>query len=92
VYSLGNLLTYGPFTLTEPMNRAGLLCAVLGPDGRVRSAELRTTRQRPPGLVSPDSTGRAAVIADSLSRRDFPFTAARLTRDGRILRPAPHHP
>lgn len=87
-YSLGNLATYGPFTLTEPMNRGGLACAVLGRDGRILSAQLRSTRQLPPGVVGPDATGRAAALADSLGQVDFPSTAARLDAfTGDIFRP-----
>jgi len=77
-YSLGNLATYGPFSLGEPLNRGGLACAVLGETGRVLSAELRSTRQLPPGIVRPDITHRAAALADSLGQVDFPGTAARL--------------
>jgi hypothetical protein len=77
-YSLGNLVTYGPFSLVEPLNRGGLACAVLNADGGIRSAELRSTRQLPPGLVGPDARQRAAVLADSLGQVDFPGTAARL--------------
>ena len=77
-YSLGNLATYGPFTLSEPLNRGGLACAVLGDDGRILSAQLRSTLQLPPGVVAPDATHRAATLADSLGQVDFPATAARL--------------
>ena len=87
-YSLGNLATYGPFTLSEPLNRGGLACAVLGDDGRILAAQLRSTRQVPPGVVAPDSTHRAAALADSLGQVDFPATAARLDPfTGEILRP-----
>ncbi|MBC7788531.1 MAG: CapA family protein [Anaerolineae bacterium] len=75
-YSLGNLVTYGPFTLRDPQNRGAILCASLGPDGRVERAVLRSTVQRPPGLVTRDSSGRAAALVDSLSRLDFPRTRA----------------
>jgi hypothetical protein len=90
-YSLGNLLTYGPFVLGEPLNRAALLCATLGRDGRVRSAALRPTRQLAPGLVTVDSTGRAIVLVDSLSRLDFPATGVTGETDGR-LRPRARKP
>jgi hypothetical protein len=87
-YSLGNLATYGPFSLAEPSNRGGLACAVLDGDGRIVAAELRSTRQLPPGIVQPDSTHRAAAIADSLGQVDFPRTAARLDPfTGEIRRP-----
>jgi hypothetical protein len=87
-YSLGNLATYGPFSLGEPLNRGGLACAVLNADGRILAAELRSTRQRPPGVVEPDTTHRAAALADSLGQVDFPRTAARLDPfTGEIRRP-----
>lgn len=87
-YSLGNLATYGPFSLSEPSNRGGLACAVLDDTGRILSAELRSTRQLPPGLVQPDSTHRAAALADSLGQIDFPRSAARLDPfTGEIRRP-----
>lgn len=77
-YSLGNLLTYGPFSLVEPMNRGAIACAVLDEDGRVMNAQLRSTRQRAPGILSIDPGSRAAVLADSLSRVDLPASAARI--------------
>jgi hypothetical protein len=91
-YSLGNLLTYGPFSLAPPNDRGALLCATLEYGGVVRDARLVSTRQRAMGLVGPDATGRAAVATDSLARLDFPWTAARIAPDGTIRRPAPHHP
>jgi hypothetical protein len=87
-YSLGNLATYGPFSLGEPLNRGGLACAVLDGDGGIRRAELRSTRQLAPGMVQPDARRRAAVLADSLGQVDFPGTAARLDpATGEVRRP-----
>ncbi len=74
LYSLGNLLTYGTFNLSEPMNRGAIACVSLDPDGQVIAARLRPTRQVAPGVVAPDPTGRAGVLLDSLSRLDFPQT------------------
>jgi hypothetical protein len=91
-YSLGNLLTYGPFSLAPPNDRGALLCATLEHGGGVRDAQLLSTRQRSMGLVGPDPRARAALATDSLSRLDFPWTAARIGADGAIRRPAPHHP
>jgi hypothetical protein len=92
-YSLGNLLTYGPFSLVEPMNRGAIACAVLDDDGRVVSAQLRSTRQRPPGTVQADPSGRAAALADSLSAMDFANTAARIYPvTGDVLRPGTQLP
>jgi hypothetical protein len=85
LYSLGNLLTYGPFNLSEPLNRGAVACAALDEDGAVVEAVLRSTWQAPPGVVSPDRSGRAAMLVDSLSRLDFPTTAPAITRDGRVL-------
>jgi hypothetical protein len=85
VYSLGNLLTYGPFTLTEPLNRGGFVCALLDGRGRVFSAELRATRQVRPGRAMPDSAGRAWVLVDSLSALDFPVSGVRVV-DGQLWR------
>ena len=86
-YSLGNLVTYGPFSMGEPLNRGGLLCADLDAAGSVVDASLRSTRQRSAGIVEPDETARAAALADSLGALDFPGTAARFRTESRILRP-----
>jgi hypothetical protein len=86
-YSLGNLVTYGPFVLRDPLDRGAILCATLDGSGRVVDAQLRATRQRPPGLVSADRTGRAIVLADSLSRLDFPKTGARFVTEAGVRKP-----
>lgn len=88
LYSLGNLLTYGPFSLVEPLNRGGMACVSLDSVGAVTRAVLRSTRQEPPGLLRWDPTGRAAWLVDSLSRLDFPTTAAQLSGEAVILSPA----
>jgi hypothetical protein len=88
LYSLGNLATYGPFTLRDPLDRGALACVTLDGEGRVVAAELRPTRQRPPGFVSADPSARAATLVDSLSRLDFPRTGVRVGADGRIEVPA----
>ena len=85
-YSLGNLLTYGPFSHREPMRRGAVACATVDGKGRITDAVLRPTSQRPPGLLSSDRARRALTIADSLSRLDFPLTGARIARDGTIRR------
>lgn len=81
-YSLGNLLTYGPFNMAEPRNRGALACVVLDEAGRVTAADLRATVQAAPGLVAPDPSHRAAFLIDSLSALDFPDTGVRIAPSG----------
>ncbi len=87
LYSLGNLLTYGPFSFAEPMNRGAVACATLGVRGQVTDALLRPTRQQPPGFLTRDPDARAVALVDSLTRLDFPDTPVRVLADGRILLP-----
>ncbi|UCF40132.1 MAG: CapA family protein [Gemmatimonadota bacterium] len=87
LYSLGNLLTYGPFSMREPNSRGAVACVTLNEHGDVLDAALRSTYQRPPGVVAPDPTGRAAWLVDSLSQLDFPATAARWGGEARVVRP-----
>ncbi len=83
-YSLGNTLTYGPFRLREPANRGAVLCATIDRTGRASVAELRPTMQLAPGVLRRDAHARAIVLVDSLGRLDFPESAARVGRDGRL--------
>jgi hypothetical protein len=92
LYSLGNLLTYGPFNLGEPLNRGAVACVSLDDRGTLTDAALRPTRQAPPGFVAPDPTGRAVALVDSLSRLDFPLTAPVITENGKLLQAAPPAP
>jgi len=85
-YSLGNLLTYGPFSRVPPLDRGVILCAVLDPDGRVVQADLRATRQLAPGRAVPDTSYAAFELVDALGAQDFPGTAARVFA-GMLLRP-----
>lgn len=87
-YSLGNLLTYGPFGLRDPLNRGAVLCTTIDTTGRVRRASLTPTVQRAPGVLERDPDARAVILVDSLSRLDFPATGARGELDG-TLRPRP---
>jgi hypothetical protein len=85
-YSLGNLLTYGPFNLREPSNIGGIACASLDAAGRVSDAEFRSTYQVPPGLVRFDPAARGAFLVDSLGKLDFPESAGRVLADGSVVR------
>ena len=84
-YSLGNLLTYGPFVLHEPLNRGGVLCAIIDTTGRVTSATLAPTVQRAAGVVARDRSRRAIMLVNSLGREDFPGSAARVNARGVVM-------
>lgn len=93
LYSMGNLINYGPFGLAPPMNRGAVVCATLDSAGLPRDVVLRATRQPMPGTVLPDSTNRARALVDSLSRLDFPATGARVDQaTGAILERGPVAP
>src|SRR5215831_2810555 len=83
-YSLGNLLTYGPFNMHEPTNRGAVACATIDSAGYVSNAELRPTMQVWPGVLRRDSTNRAWSLVDSLSALDFPRTGVRVDSTGRL--------
>ena len=83
-YSLGNLLTYGPFNMHEPANRGAVACATIDSVGHVFDAELRPTMQLWPGVLKADSTHRAWQLVDSLSALDFPGTGVRVDSTGRL--------
>jgi Bacterial capsule synthesis protein PGA_cap len=85
-YSLGNLVTYGPFSFGGPLSAGGIACASLAREGGVEAAELRSTRQRAPGLVEPDPTGAAAALVRDLSRLDFPDSGPHLLASGEVQR------
>lgn len=82
LYSLGNLLTYGPFGLKEPMNRGVVACATIDSARHVSSAELRPTVQLAPGVLRADPARRAITLIDSLSALDFPRTGATVDSTG----------
>lgn len=86
LYSLGNLLTYGPFNNAEPLNRGAVACVDLV-GASVVGADLRPTVQRAPGVVASDWTRRALQLIDSLGVLDFPRTGARVDAWGELLRP-----
>jgi Bacterial capsule synthesis protein PGA_cap len=88
LYSLGNLVNYGPFNLGEPNRRGALLCATLDSAGAPSDVVLRATLQPAPGVVLPDSGARAGILVDSLSRLDFPATAVTVDSLGRVARSA----
>jgi hypothetical protein len=87
LYSLGNLMTYGPFNNAEPLNRGAVACIDLD-SGRVVGAQLRPTIQVAPGVVLIDGSYRAMRLIDSLGVLDFPTTGARVDVWGDLIRPS----
>ncbi|MFI5228355.1 MAG: CapA family protein [Gemmatimonadales bacterium] len=87
-YSLGNLLTYGPFKLHDPTDRGAVACATIDSVRHVASAELRATKQIWTGVLLPDSSRRAFTLVDSLSALDFPETGATVDSTGALGRRA----
>jgi len=86
LYSLGNLLTYGPFNMHEPTNRGAVACATIDSAGYVSAAELRPTMQVSPGVLQRDQTHRAWSLVDSLSALDFPRTGVKVDSTGRLAK------
>jgi len=86
LYSLGNFVNYGTFSLAEPMNRGVVACLDIDGPRKVRAATLASTIQIAPGVVLWDWSGRSAAIIDSLSRLDFPATGITVTPDGIVGR------
>lgn len=89
LYSLGNFVNYGTFSLGEPMNRGVVACLDIDGPRKVRAATLASTIQIAPGVVLWDWSGRSATIIDSLSRLDFPATGITVAPDGVVGRRAP---
>ena len=88
-YSLGNLVTYGPFNHSGYNDHGAVLCATIAGDGAVRDASLRATRQRMPGFVDPDPDHLGIADVAELSGEDFPLTGVRLSPSGDVLPPRP---
>ena len=86
-YSLGNFLTYRGFNLAGPLGLTGVLQIELAPDRAWRRGRFVPMVQLPLGGPAPDSTRAALELIRTLSREDFPGSAARFTDDGEILPP-----
>jgi Bacterial capsule synthesis protein PGA_cap len=86
LYSLGNLLTYGPFKLHDPTDRGAVACVTIDSARHVSAAELRSTMQRWPGVLARDASNRAWTLIDSLSALDFPRTGVAVDSAGRLVK------
>ena len=85
-HSLGNLLTYGAFTMSGYNGRAAVLCGTLEADGSVTGVVAHPTKQVPPGIVSADPDSLALGDLRELSGLDFPRTGAVIGADGSVTR------
>lgn len=88
-YSLGNLLTYGPFNNNDPTNRGAIACVTVDSTRHLSEGELRSTVQLAPGVLRRDASERAGWLIDSLSALDFPRTGVRVARGGWVGRREP---
>lgn len=86
LYSLGNFVNYGTFSLLDPMNRGAVACLDIEGPRNVRSASISSTVQIAPGVVLSDWSARSASLIDSLSRLDFPRTGIVVAPDGSVGR------
>ena len=90
LYSLGNLVNYGTFSLTEPMNHGVVACMNINGPKSVSGVHIESTIQIAPGVVVADWSGGSATLIDSLSQLDFPRTGVAVAPDGTVgRRPAP---
>ena len=85
-YSMGNFAGYEVFSLGGVLSTSGVLQVTLAADGSFVSGRLRPTKIVEPGL--PARGGGGVELVRDLSRQDFGRTAARISPDGRIRRPA----
>jgi poly-gamma-glutamate capsule biosynthesis protein CapA/YwtB (metallophosphatase superfamily) len=88
LYSLGNLVNYGTFTLTEPMNHGAVACMNIDGPRSISGVHIQSTVQISPGVVLWDDGAGSARLIDSLSRLDFPRTGISVTPDGVVGRRA----
>jgi hypothetical protein len=86
LYSLGNFVNYGTFSLSEPMNHGVVACLDIDAPRNVRAATLTSTIQIAPGVVLWDWSARSGSIIDSLSRLDFPGTGISVAPEGTVGR------
>jgi hypothetical protein len=86
LYSLGNLVNYGTFTLSEPMNHGAIACMNIDGPRSISAVHIQSTVQISPGVVLWDDAGGSARLIDSLSRLDFPRTGISVAPDGAVGR------
>jgi len=84
LYSLGNFVTYGGFSLRGPLGITVLALVDLHPDGRFAGGRLVPGRQVPPGAPRLDPDAEAVIRVRALSEEDFGSSAATISGDGTI--------
>ncbi|HMO80882.1 MAG TPA: CapA family protein [Pyrinomonadaceae bacterium] len=83
-YSLGNFATYGWFRLEAETALTAILEVELGRDGAFIGGKIHAGRQVGRGIPVLDPDGTAIRKMRSLSNKDFPATAPKITDDGII--------
>jgi len=86
VYSLGNLVNYGPFNMDPPRNSGAVVCATLDSLGAPGHVVIKATNQISEGIVRADTLGRARTLLDSLSGLDFSATGVTIDSTGVVHR------
>jgi poly-gamma-glutamate capsule biosynthesis protein CapA/YwtB (metallophosphatase superfamily) len=87
-YSLGNFAGYGVFSMSGALGISGVLRVTLKADGSWAGGRLVPTQMVGRGTPALDGAERAHGIVRTLSREDFGARGARVTPEGRLLRPA----
>jgi hypothetical protein len=87
-YSVGNFVGYRSLNNNGLRGVTAILRATLRGNGEWVLGRLVPVRIVDPGMPVPDAAEQAHGVVRRLSREDFGRRAARITPDGRILRPA----
>jgi hypothetical protein len=83
-YSLGNLVTYGGFSLEGPKALSAVLLVDVDREGRFVGGRLVAGRQIPPGRPVIDPQARAIAVVRELSEADFGDAAPIIDPDGTV--------
>ncbi len=84
-YSLGNFCTYRRFNLSGPNANAPVLEVEMNSKGDLLSARIHSFLQLGEGGPVPDSSNRAAIRINDLSKQDFPDQNMSINSDGEII-------
>jgi poly-gamma-glutamate capsule biosynthesis protein CapA/YwtB (metallophosphatase superfamily) len=91
-YSLGNFAGHDSLNWRGVRSVSGVLRVTLRGDGVWVSGTVVPVKISRRGIPARDPAAAALALLRSLSRSDFPGTAARITAEGQVLRPRPASP